>query len=150
MQVPKAKLAPGVYRNITGNEATAWGLVAGAQLAGLKLFLGSYPITPASTILHTLSGLKNFGVTTFQAEDEIAAICAAIGASYAGALGVTSTSGPGVALKTEALGLAVVTELPLVSSTCSAAAPRPACRPRPSRATSCRPCTAATATARSR
>ncbi len=112
--IPKATLAPGHYRNINGNEATSWGLVAGARLAGLDLVLGSYPITPASTVLHTLSGLKNFGVTTFQAEDEIAAICAAIGASWAGSLGVTTTSGPGVALKTEAMGLAVVTELPLV------------------------------------
>ncbi len=113
-QVPKAKLAPGVYRNVTGNEATAWGLLAGGKLAGLELMLGSYPITPASTILHTLSNLRGYGVTTFQAEDEIAAICAAIGASYAGALGITSTSGPGLALKAEALGLAVATELPLV------------------------------------
>jgi len=113
-QVPKAKLAPGVYRNVTGNEATAWGLLAGGKLAGLELVLGSYPITPASTILHTLSNLRAFGVTTFQAEDEIAAICAAIGASYAGALGLTSTSGPGLALKAEALGLAVATELPLI------------------------------------
>ena len=113
-QVPKAKLAPGVYRNVTGNEATAWGLLAGGKLAGLELVLGSYPITPASTILHTLSNLRAYGVTTFQAEDEIAAICAAIGASYAGALGMTSTSGPGLALKAEALGLAVATELPLI------------------------------------
>jgi 2-oxoglutarate ferredoxin oxidoreductase subunit alpha len=113
-QVPKARLAPGVYRNVTGNEATAWGLLAGGKLAGLELVLGSYPITPASTILHTLSNLRAYGVTTFQAEDEIAAICAAIGASYAGALGMTSTSGPGLALKAEALGLAVATELPLV------------------------------------
>jgi 2-oxoglutarate/2-oxoacid ferredoxin oxidoreductase subunit alpha len=113
-QVPKARLAPGVYRNVTGNEATAWGLLTGGRLAGLELVLGSYPITPASTILHTLSGLRAYGVTTFQAEDEIAAICAAIGASYAGALGITSTSGPGLALKTEAMGLAVATELPLV------------------------------------
>jgi 2-oxoglutarate ferredoxin oxidoreductase subunit alpha len=113
-QVPKARLAPGVYRNVTGNEATAWGLLTGGRLAGLELVLGSYPITPASTILHTLSNLRGFGVTTFQAEDEIAAICAAIGASYAGALGITSTSGPGLALKSEALGLAVSTELPLV------------------------------------
>jgi 2-oxoglutarate ferredoxin oxidoreductase subunit alpha len=113
-QVPKAKLAPGVYRNVTGNEATAWGLLAGGKLAGLELVLGSYPITPASTILHTLSNLRAYGVTTFQAEDEIAAICAAIGASYAGALGMTSTSGPGLALKAEAMGLAVATELPLV------------------------------------
>ncbi len=113
-QVPKARLSPGVYRNVTGNEATAWGLLAGGQLAGLELVLGSYPITPASTILHALSNLRAYGVTTFQAEDEIAAICAAIGASYAGALGITSTSGPGLALKSEALGLAVSTELPLV------------------------------------
>jgi len=113
-RVPKAHLAPGEYRNITGNEAIAWGLVAGGQLAGLKLLLGSYPITPASSLLHTLSGLKHFGVTTFQAEDEIGAVCAAIGASFAGQLGMTSTSGPGLALKTEAIGLAVVTELPLV------------------------------------
>jgi 2-oxoglutarate ferredoxin oxidoreductase subunit alpha len=113
-QVPKARLAPGVYRNVTGNEATAWGLLTGGRLAGLELMLGSYPITPASTILHTLSNLRGYGITTFQAEDEIAAICAAIGASYAGALGVTSTSGPGLALKSEALGLAVSTELPLV------------------------------------
>ena len=113
-QVPKARLAPGVYRNVTGNEATAWGLLTGGRLAGLELMLGSYPITPASTILHTLSNLRGYGITTFQAEDEIAAICAAIGASYAGALGITSTSGPGLALKSEALGLAVSTELPLV------------------------------------
>ncbi|MEZ4429842.1 MAG: 2-oxoacid:acceptor oxidoreductase subunit alpha [Nannocystaceae bacterium] len=113
-QVPAAELSPGEYRNITGNDATAWGVVAGCQLAGLKPMLGSYPITPASTVLHAMSKLKQFGVVTFQAEDEIAAICAAIGASYGGALGITSTSGPGVALKSEALGLAVVTELPLV------------------------------------
>ena len=113
-QVPKARLQPGHYRNVTGNESTAWGLIAGAKLAGLELVLGSYPITPASTILHTLSNLRAFGVTTFQAEDEIAAVCAAIGAAYAGALGVTTTSGPGLALKTEAIGLAVTTELPLV------------------------------------
>ncbi|HEY8378126.1 MAG TPA: 2-oxoacid:acceptor oxidoreductase subunit alpha, partial [Nannocystis sp.] len=113
-RVPRAKLAPGHYRSVTGNEATAWGLIAGAKLAGLELVLGSYPITPASTILHTLSNLRAYGVTTFQAEDEIAACCAAIGASYAGALGVTTTSGPGLALKTEAIGLAVSTELPLV------------------------------------
>jgi 2-oxoglutarate ferredoxin oxidoreductase subunit alpha len=113
-QVPKARLTPGHYRNVTGNESTAWGLIAGAKLAGLELVLGSYPITPASTILHTLSNLRAFGVTTFQAEDEIAAVCAAIGAAYAGALGVTTTSGPGLALKTEAIGLAVTTELPLV------------------------------------
>ena len=105
---------PGVYRTVTGAEAVSYGLVAGAQLAGLKIFFGGYPITPASAILHNLVRMKEFGVTTFQAEDEIAAICAAIGASYAGHLGVTSSSGPGIALKGEAMGLAVMTELPLV------------------------------------
>ncbi len=112
--VPKANVQPGVYRAVTGTEAVAWGLVTGAHKAGLNLFLGSYPITPASALLHTLTNLKQYGVTTFQAEDEIAAVCSAIGASYAGNLGVTSSSGPGVALKTEAIGLALVTELPLV------------------------------------
>lgn len=105
---------PGLYRTITGAEAVSLGLVAGAQLAGLPMFFGGYPITPASAILHHLARLKEFGVTTFQAEDEIAAICAAIGASYAGQLGVTSSSGPGIALKGEAMGLAIMTELPLV------------------------------------
>ncbi len=105
---------PGLYRTITGAEAVSLGLVAGAQLAGLPMFFGGYPITPASSILHHLARMKEFGVTTFQAEDEIAAICAAIGASYAGQLGVTSSSGPGIALKTEAMGLAIMTELPLV------------------------------------
>ncbi|MGF1611116.1 MAG: 2-oxoacid:acceptor oxidoreductase subunit alpha [Kiloniellales bacterium] len=112
--VPGADLAPGLYRNVTGTEAMAWGLVAGAQFAGLKLAFCSYPITPASQLLHSLAALKGFDVMTFQAEDEIAAVCAAIGASYAGSLGVTSSSGPGVALKTEALGLAIAAELPLV------------------------------------
>jgi 2-oxoglutarate ferredoxin oxidoreductase subunit alpha len=112
--VGKAKLAPGKYRNMTGNQATAWGLMAAAQKAKLDLFLGSYPITPASDILHELSMYKSFGVKTFQAEDEIAGITSAIGASFGGALGTTTTSGPGVALKTEALGLAVMVELPLV------------------------------------
>ena len=106
--------APGLYRTITGAEAVSLGLVAGAQLAGLQMFFGGYPITPASAILHHLVRLKEFGVTTFQAEDEIAAICSAIGASWAGQLGVTSSSGPGIALKGEAMGLAVMTELPLV------------------------------------
>jgi 2-oxoglutarate/2-oxoacid ferredoxin oxidoreductase subunit alpha len=105
---------PGLYRTVTGAESVSYGLVAGAQLAGLKMFFGGYPITPASAILHNLVKMKEFGVTTFQAEDEIAAICAAIGASYAGQLGVTSSSGPGIALKGEAMGLAVMTELPLV------------------------------------
>ena len=106
--------APGLYRTITGAEAVSLGLVAGAQLASLPLFFGGYPITPASAILHHLVRLKEFDVTTFQAEDEIAAVCAAIGASYAGSLGVTSSSGPGIALKGEAMGLAIMTELPLV------------------------------------
>jgi 2-oxoglutarate ferredoxin oxidoreductase subunit alpha len=105
---------PGLYRTITGAESVSLGLVAGAQLAELPLFFGGYPITPASAILHHLARLKEFGVITFQAEDEIAAICAAIGAAYAGQLGVTSSSGPGIALKTEAMGLAIMTELPLV------------------------------------
>ncbi len=109
-----APAEPGLYRTVTGAEALGIGLVAGAQLAGLEMFFGSYPITPASPLLHHLSRLKEFGITTFQAEDEIAAVCAAIGASYAGQLGVTSSSGPGIALKTEAIGLAVMTELPLV------------------------------------
>ncbi len=113
-EVAKAELEPGEYRNVTGNEALAWGLAAAGQLAGVNIVLGSYPITPASTVLHYLSNLKHFGVITFQAEDEIAAVCGAIGASYGGALGVTTTSGPGVALKTEAIGLALMAELPLV------------------------------------
>jgi 2-oxoglutarate ferredoxin oxidoreductase subunit alpha len=112
--IPAAKLAPGVYRNISGNMALSLGFVAASQKAGIPLFLGSYPITPASDILQELSGFKDFGVITFQAEDEIAAITSAIGASYAGALALTTTSGPGMALKTEALGLAVMVELPLV------------------------------------
>jgi 2-oxoglutarate ferredoxin oxidoreductase subunit alpha len=112
--VGAAPVEAGLYRTITGAEAAAYGLVAGAQLAGLPMFFGGYPITPASSILHYLSGLKEYGVTTFQAEDEIAAIASAIGASYAGQLGVTSSSGPGIALKGEAMGLAVMTELPLV------------------------------------
>jgi len=112
--IKPADFVPGVYRTVTGTEATSWGLVAGAQLAGLKIALCSYPITPASGILHVLSRLKAYDVTTFQAEDEIAAVCAAIGASYGGALGVTSSSGPGIALKTEAIGLAIATEVPLI------------------------------------
>ncbi len=111
---PCATMQPGTYRNIMGNEALAMGLVAGAELANLTLYCGSYPITPASSILEQLASYKHYGVLTFQAEDEIAAICAAIGASYAGHLGMTSTSGPGMALKSEAMGLAVSLELPLV------------------------------------
>jgi 2-oxoglutarate ferredoxin oxidoreductase subunit alpha len=113
-RVAPAKLPPGTYRNITGNEATALGFLTASRLADRPLFYGSYPITPASDILHQLSGYKHFGVKTFQAEDEIAAIGAAIGASYGGALGLTASSGPGIALKSEALGLAVMVELPLV------------------------------------
>ncbi len=112
--IKKAKIAPGKYRKITGNEATAIGFVTASQLAGRPLFYGSYPITPASDILHELARHKSFGVKTFQAEDEIAAVCSAIGASFAGQIGLTGTSGPGVALKQEAIGLAVMTELPLV------------------------------------
>ncbi len=113
-EVDKAQLEPGIYRNISGNSALAMGLVAASRRSGLPLFLGAYPITPASDVLHNLSTYKNFGVTTFQAEDEIAAICAAIGAAYGGALGVTASSGPGIALKGEALGLAMIVELPLI------------------------------------
>jgi 2-oxoglutarate ferredoxin oxidoreductase subunit alpha len=114
IHVAPVKHEPGLYRTVTGAEAVSLGLVAGAQLAELPMFFGGYPITPASAILHHLARMKEFGVTTFQAEDEIAAICAAIGASYAGQLGVTSSSGPGIALKTEAMGLAIMVELPLV------------------------------------
>ena len=113
-EIPPAKLSPGTYRNISGNAALAMGFVAASDKAGIPLFLGSYPITPASDILHELSQYKDFGVITFQAEDEIAAVTSAIGAAYTGALGITTTSGPGMALKTEALGLAVAVELPLV------------------------------------
>lgn len=112
--VPAAKIIPGDYRQIDGNTATAWGFIRAAEMAKLPLFLGSYPITPASDILHELSKHKEFGVRTFQAEDEIAGICSAIGASCAGALGITTSSGPGMALKTEAIGLAISYEIPLV------------------------------------
>ncbi|MES2300861.1 MAG: 2-oxoacid:acceptor oxidoreductase subunit alpha [Pseudomonadota bacterium] len=112
--IAPAESEPGLYRTVTGAEAISLGLVAGAQLAELPMFFGGYPITPASAILHNLTRLKEFGVTTFQAEDEIAAIASAIGASFAGQLGVTSSSGPGIALKGEAMGLAIMTELPLV------------------------------------
>lgn len=112
--IPPAKLPPGTYRNIMGNQALALGIAAAAKLSGVPVFYGSYPITPASDILHQISKYKNYGVLTFQAEDEIAAICAAIGASFGGMIGVTGSSGPGIALKGEAMGLAVMTELPLV------------------------------------
>ncbi|MDP4620109.1 MAG: 2-oxoacid:acceptor oxidoreductase subunit alpha [Sediminibacterium sp.] len=113
-KVEKSKMEPGHYRSIMGNQALSMGLIAGAQKSGLPLFLGSYPITPATDILHELSKYKNFGIRTFQAEDEIAGISAAIGASYGGSIGLTTTSGPGMALKTEALGLAMMLEIPLV------------------------------------
>lgn len=113
-QVPRARLAPGVYRKITGNEATAWGLVTGAKLAGKTLYYGGYPITPASDILHELSMMKNFGVKTFQAEDEIAAMASVCGAAFAGQIAVTASSGPGICLKGEAMGLGFMTELPMI------------------------------------
>ena len=113
-QVPKAEIPPGNYRNITGNDALALGLITAAELSDTELFLGAYPITPASDILHALTKHKNFGVRTFQAEDEIAAACATIGAAFAGAMATTASSGPGIALKGEALGLAVIMELPMI------------------------------------
>src|SRR5688572_9501100 len=113
-KVEKAKMDPGTYRSIMGNQALSYGLIAASQVSGLPMFLGSYPITPASDILHELARHKNFGIRTFQAEDEIAAITSAIGAAYGGALGVTTTSGPGMALKAEAMGLAVMLEIPLL------------------------------------
>jgi 2-oxoglutarate/2-oxoacid ferredoxin oxidoreductase subunit alpha len=113
-EIAPANATPGTYRNMSGNVATAWGLIAAAELGNIPIVLGSYPITPASDVLHELSRHKSFGINTVQAEDEIAAVCIAIGASYAGKLGVTTTSGPGMALKTEGIGLAISTELPLV------------------------------------
>jgi 2-oxoglutarate ferredoxin oxidoreductase subunit alpha len=113
-EVKPAKLAPGIYRNITGNQALSYGLIAASKLSGLPLFLGAYPITPASAILEELAGYKQFGVRTFQAEDEIAAVGAALGAAFGGALGVTTSAGPGVVLKAETIGLAMQLELPLV------------------------------------
>ncbi len=113
-EVSKAKMKPGTYRNIMGNQATALGLIAASKKSGLKMFYGTYPITPASDILHELSKYKNYGIRTFQAEDEIAAICSAIGASFGGDMAVTASSGPGIALKGEAMGLALMLELPLL------------------------------------
>ena len=113
-KVEKARIEAGSYRSIMGNQALAYGLIAASVKSGLDIFLGTYPITPASDILHELSRHKNFGVKTFQAEDEIAGITAAIGASYGGKLGVTTTSGPGMALKSEAMGLALMLEIPLI------------------------------------
>ena len=122
-EVPAARIAPGLYRNITGNSATALGFVAAAVKAGRPLFLGSYPITPASDILHDLSGYKNFPVYTFQAEDEIAGVCSAIGAAFGGAIAITTTSGPGMDLKAEAVGLAMKVELPIVITDVQRAGP---------------------------
>ncbi len=113
-KIPKANVSPGTYRNITGTTALAWGLIAASELADIDILFASYPITPASNLLHELSNRKNFRVNTFQAEDEIAAACAAVGASFAGSLGVTSSAGPGIALKAETIALAAATELPLV------------------------------------
>src|SRR5207248_1667918 len=113
-QVHEATLSPGTYRNITGNQALAYGLIAASKLSGLPLFLGAYPITPASAILEELARHKNFGVRTFQAEDEIAAVGAAVGASFGGALGVSTSSGPGIVLKQETIGLGITLELPLI------------------------------------
>src|SRR5579862_2032330 len=121
--VPKAHISPGFYRNITGNSATAMGFVVAATRAGRPLFLGSYPITPASDILHELAGYKNFNVYTFQAEDEIAGVCSSIGAAFGGAIAITSTSGPGMNLKAEAVGLAVKVELPMVITDIQRAGP---------------------------
>jgi len=122
-QIGATQSEPGLYRTVTGSQAISWGIAQGGELANLPIVLGSYPITPASPILHTLSNMKELGVVTFQAEDEIAAICAALGASYAGSLGVTSSSGPGIALKGEALGLAISTELPLLVVNCQRGGP---------------------------
>jgi 2-oxoglutarate ferredoxin oxidoreductase subunit alpha len=113
-QVEAAELTPGTYRNIMGNQALAWGLIAASKLSSTDLFYGTYPITPASDILHELTKYKNFGVRTFQAEDEIAAVCSAIGAAFGGAMGVTASSGPGIALKGEGMGLGMILELPLI------------------------------------
>ena len=113
-RVDPAKLQPGTYRNVMGNQALAWGLITAAEMSGQRLFYGSYPITPASDVLHELSKYKNFGVRTFQAEDEIAAICAVIGAAFGGDMAVTTSSGPGIALKGEAMGLALMLELPMI------------------------------------
>jgi 2-oxoglutarate ferredoxin oxidoreductase subunit alpha len=113
-QVEAAELNPGTYRNMMGNQALAWGLMAAAKLSGKELFYGTYPITPASDILHELTRFKNFGVRTFQAEDEISAVCSAIGAAFGGSMGVTASSGPGIALKAEGMGLGMILELPLI------------------------------------
>ena len=144
-RVESAHLPKGFYRNISGNQATAMGILAASIKSGLPLFLGSYPITPASEILHELSTYKNFGVKTFQAEDEIAAVCAAIGASFGGALAFTSTSGPGMALKSEAINLAIMVELPLVIADVQRGGPAQDFRPKQNRLTCSRQCSEETA-----
>ena len=136
--VHPAEIEKGTYRNINGNLATAWGLLAAAKKAGLELFIGSYPITPATDILQDLAARKDLGVKSFQAEDEIAGICSAIGASFAGNLGVTTTSGPGFALKSEALGLGVMAELPLVVVNVQRGGPSTGFRPRQNNRICCR------------
>lgn len=146
--VASGQMEKGTYRSISGNVATAWGLCAASEKSGLPLFCGSYPITPATVILEELAKRKDLGVKTVQAEDEIAGICTAIGASFAGNFAVTTTSGPGLSLKSEALGLAVMTELPLVVVDVQRGGPSTVFRPRPSRATFSRPSTAATEKAR--
>jgi 2-oxoglutarate/2-oxoacid ferredoxin oxidoreductase subunit alpha len=143
-------LPPGTYTNITGNTALAWGLIAASQKSGLPLFYGTYPITPASDILHELSRHKNFGVRTLQAEDEIAGVGSAIGAAFAGSLAVTGSSGPGIALKSEAISLAFMLELPLIVLNVQRAGRRRACPPSRSSPTSCSPCTGVMARPRSR
>lgn len=138
---------PGRYMDITGNKATAYGFIAAAEKAGLKLYLGSYPITPATDVLHELSKHKSLGVMTVQCEDEISGCASAVGASFAGALAVTSTSGPGICLKSEAMNLAVIMELPLVVLDVQRGGPQQVCPPSPSRPTCCRYSSAATAKA---
>src|SRR6202049_1736008 len=133
-EVKPATLEPGTYRNITGNTALAYGLIAASKLSGLPIFLGSYPITPASDILHELSKHKQFGVRTFQAEDEISGIGAALGAAFGGALGVTTTSGPGIDLKSETMGLAISLELPLLSIDIKRGRPSPVLPTKPEQA----------------
>ena len=147
-RVETESVEPGIYTDVNGNTATAWGLIMASEKSGRPLFLGSYPITPATDILHELAKRKDLGVKACQMEDEIAGVCSAIGASYAGHLAVTSTSGPGLALKSEAIGLAVMAELPLVVIDVQRGGHPPDSRRRPSRPTSCRPSTAATASRR--
>ena len=148
--VGKAKIEAGTYRNVTGNTALAWGVIAAGVQLSRPVFYGAYPITPASDVLHEIARHKHFGVKTFQAEDEIAAVSSAIGASFAGQLGVTASSGPGIVLKMEALGLAVMVELPLVVLDVQRAGPSTARPRRPSRPISSWPSSGATARARSR